>query len=215
MLATQVRRTPGIAAAIAGGLLSVCLVASAQEAAPKPPPAAERVLENYYGNTLVCAAAITGNDLCHLWLNRDGTFINIDPTGGHAGHYRVGPVRADGKVPVCLKWDTPNLVMPPEIGLRAPPRPPGGGASAVAPDRPPLAMMCKTAGFRTTCTRVDPATLSAEDRKIAMRTMGERFHNGMCYPLARKTVGDTWFEDDDPLPGQAGKDKLLLLPGRR
>ena len=80
---------------------------------------------------------------------------------------------------------------------------------------PPLAMMCKTAGFRTTCTRVDPATLSVEDRKIAMRTMGERFHNGMCYPLAPRSVGDTWFEDDDPLPGQAGKDKLLLLPGRR
>ena len=193
---------PRIAAAIAGGLLSVCLVASAQEVAPKPPPAAERVLENYYGNTLVCAAAITGNDLCHLWLNRDGTFINIDPTGGHAGHYRVGPIRADGKLPVCLYWDTPNLVMPPEIG-----RP--------TADRPPPAMMCKTAGFRTTCTRVDPATLSVEDRKIAMRTMGERFHNGMCYPLAPKTVGDTWFEDDDPLPGQAGKDKVLLLPGRR
>jgi hypothetical protein len=214
---------PRIAAAIAGGLLSVCLVASAQEVAPKPPPAAERVLENYYGNTLVCAAAITGNDLCHLWLNRDGTFINIDPTGGHAGHYRVGPVRADGKIPVCLKWNTPNLVMPPEIGLPAtersarkppagaPPRPPEKSASGA----PPLAMMCKTAGFRTTCTRVDPATLSVEDRKIAMRTMGERFHNGMCYPLAPRSVGDTWFEDDDPLPGQAGKDKLLLLPGRR
>ena len=201
------RNFPGVVAAISGGLLSVCLAASAQEVAPRPPPAAEHVLENYYGNTLVCAAAITGNDLCHLWLNRDGTFINIDATGGHAGHYRVGPIRADGKLPVCLYWDTPNLVMPPEIGRPATERSPA--------DRPPLAMMCKTAGFRTTCTRVDPVTLSVEDRKIAMRTMGERFHNGMCYPLAPKTVGDTWFEDDDPLPGQAGKDKVLLLPGRR
>ena len=196
-----------VAAAISGGLLSTCRVASAQEVASRPPPAAEHVLENYYGNTLVCAAAITGNDLCHLWLNRDGTFINSDATGGHAGHYRVGPIRADGKLPVCLYWDTPNLVMPPELGRPTTERSPA--------DRPPLAMMCKTAGFRTTCTRVDPATLSVEDRKIAMRTMGERFHNGMCYPLAPKTVGDTWFEDDDPLPGQAGKDKVLLLPGRR
>jgi len=34
-------------------------------------------LEIYYDNTLVCAAAKTLNDLCHLWLNRDGTFINF------------------------------------------------------------------------------------------------------------------------------------------
>jgi hypothetical protein len=202
-----------IVTVISGGLLSACLMASAQDVAPRPPSAVEHVLENYYGNTLVCAAAITGNDLCHLWLNRDGTFINIDLTGAHAGHYRAGPVRTDGKVPVCLYWDTPNLIMPPEIGLPMPPSPRDG--VSVAPPGPTPGLLCKTTGFRTTCTRVDPGNLSPEDRKIAARNMGERFHNGMCYPLAPKTVGDVWFEDDDPLPGQAGKDKLLLLRGRR
>jgi hypothetical protein len=199
---------------IALSALLCTVAASAQDAATLASRTVEDVLKNYYGNTLVCAAAITGNDLCHVWLNRDGTFINIDPTGGHAGHYRVGPLRADGKVPVCLYWDTPNLVMPREIGFPAPPRP-SGVADRDVPVRPQPSLLCKTEGFRTTCTQVDPAALSTQDRKLAARTMGERFHEGMCYPLAPKRVGETWFEDDDPLPGQAGKDKLLLLPGRR
>ena len=167
---------------------------------------AARILAHYFGNTLVCAGAITGNDLCHLWLNRDGTFIQIDPTGGHAGHYRVGPVRADGKVPVCLYWDTPNMVMPP--GLLPLP----GATPAASPGRVTAAILCRTSHFLTTCSRVDPASLSATERR--MTSMGQRFHHGMCYPLADNRVGAIWLESDDPLPAQGGKDKLLLVPGR-
>jgi len=167
---------------------------------------AARILAHYFGNTLVCAGAITGNDLCHLWLNRDGTFIEIDPTGGHAGHYRVGAVRADGKVPVCLYWDTANMVMP--RGLQPLP----GATPAVIPGRGTAAILCRTSHFLTTCFRVDPASLSATERR--MTSMGQRFHDGMCYPLADRSVGAIWFENDDPLPAQGGKDKLLLVPGR-
>ena len=167
---------------------------------------AARILAHYFGNTLVCAGAITGNDLCHLWLNRDGTFIDIDPTGGHAGHYRVGPVRADGKVPVCLYWDTANMVMPP--GLRPLP----GATPAAVPGSRTAAILCRTSHFLTTCSRVDPTSLSATERRMA--SMGQRFHDGMCYPLPDRRVGDIWLQNDDPLPAQGGKDKLLLVAGR-
>jgi hypothetical protein len=165
-------------------------------------------LESYYGNTLVCAAAQTGNDLCHLWLNRDGTFINFDRSGGHAGHYRVGPRRPDGKVPVCQFWDTPNMMMPAELNTPIP-------LPALPAEETGRVLLCKTQHYRTTCRRADPALLSPGDRRIAARSMGERFHAGMCYPLGPHAVGDIWFEADDPLPGQLGKDKMLLLAGHR
>lgn len=169
-------------------------------------------LENYYDNTLVCAAAQSGQDLCHLWLNRDGTFINFDANAAHTGHYTVGPVRADGKVPVCQYWDSPKNVNPPElITPMGPPAAAGMGAAT-----PATVMICKNENHRTNCTRgVDPGTLSDEDKKAANRSMGERFYNGMCYPLGPRNVGDMWFEDDDPLPGQLGLDKMFLLPGRQ
>lgn len=223
--------------------------AQAQQAEPAPGAAAgmsfnasatlKDPLENYYGNTLVCAAAITQNDLCHLWLNRDGSFINFDQNGAHTGHYSVGPMRPDGKVPVCQYWDSPNMIIPPEIaatqrmpGMPAPA--PAGGAAPAAGNAPGgippaapggaagpggmggMVMLCENKNYRTTCRRgVDPATLSDAQKKAANRTMGERFHNGMCYPLGAHNVGDIWWEDDDPLPGQANRDKLLLLAGRR
>jgi hypothetical protein len=167
-------------------------------------------LEVYYDNTLVCAAAKTGNDLCHLWLNRDGSFINFDAGEAKTGHYTVGPVRADGKVAVCQYWDNPNMISPSEVKPQMPaPPPPVAGASAGV-------MICRTDGYRTTCLRgVDPETLSEQDRKAANRSMGERFYNGMCYPIGPHEVGDIWFEADDPLPGQQGMDRMLLIPGRQ
>jgi len=198
------RRKPGLVAALVSSAL-VMLVCGGS-ALPLPPGRAARILAHYFGNTLVCAGALTGDDLCHLWLDRDGTFIDIDPTGGHAGHYRVGPVRADGKVPVCLYWDTANIVMPPG----APPLP--GATPAAFPGKGVAAVLCRTSHFLTSCSRVDPASLSATERR--MTSMAGRFHDGMCYPLADKRVGDVWFENDDPLPAQAGKDKLLLVAGR-
>ncbi|MFT3906955.1 MAG: hypothetical protein QM718_11665 [Steroidobacteraceae bacterium] len=233
-----------------GALL--CAGASLAQAQQAPPSAANMSfnatstladpLENYYGNTLVCAAALTQNDLCHLWLNRDGTFINFDQNGAHTGHYSVGPMRPDGKVPVCQYWDTPNMIIPAEIAAtqRMPgpmpaaapqgappagaapaggPAPAGGGAPAAPGPAGPgggMVMLCENKDYRTTCRRgLDAATLSEEQKKMANRTMGERFNHGMCYPLGPHNVGDTWWEEDDPLPGQAGKDKLLLLSGRR
>jgi hypothetical protein len=192
-----------LAAVGSGTLVAVLTIGALHVMAKEADP-----LENYYGNTLVCAAAQTGNDLCHLWLNRNGTFINFDRSGGHAGHYRVGPKRSDGKVPVCQYWDTPNMIMPKELDtpMPVPPAQPGEAGQV---------LLCKTEGFRTTCGHADPAGLSTEDRQIAARSMGERFHAGMCYPLGPHAVGDIWFESDDPLPGQLGKDKLLLLAGHR
>ena len=166
-------------------------------------------LEDYYDNTLVCAAAVTGNDLCHLWLSRDGSFINFDENGAHTGHYQVGPMRPDGKVPVCQFWDTTNMLFLPGVPrpLMGPPPVPGAA---------PIIMLCHTADFHTSCKRgVDPATLTPQEIKESGRNMAERFYNGMCYPLGPHHVGDSWFEDDDPLPGQAGKDKLLLIPGHQ
>lgn len=184
-------------------------------------------LENYYGNTVVCAAAQTGQDLCHLWLYPDGSFINFDQNGAHTGHYTVGPVRADGKVPVCQYWDTTNMMVPKELQTPMPgaaPQggPPAGNAPAGAPQAAAAAgmgagvMVCKNENHRTTCTRgVDPSTLSEADKKASQMSMGDRFYNGMCYPLGPHNVGDMWFEFDDPLPGQWGLDRMFMLPGHQ
>ena len=200
-------------------------------------------LEVYYDNTLVCAAAKTGQDLCHLWLYRDGSFINFDGNAAHTGHYSVGPARADGKVPVCQYWDSADNVNPPELitpmgaptnqppenaqsgmeaGVPATSSPASTGASqgatpgGASSGDPGRGMYCKNENYQTTCYRgVDINTLSEADKKMTNLSMGERFYNGMCYPLGPHNVGDVWFEDDDPLPGQLGLDKLFLLPGRQ
>ena len=98
-------------------------------------------------------------------------------------------------------------VPPPMMG----PPPPAGAAPGAAP-----VMVCETRNFHTTCRHgLDPASLSAQERIEAHYSMAERFYHGMCYPLGPHNVGDIWFEEDDPLPGQAGRDKLLLLPGHQ
>jgi hypothetical protein len=62
---------------------------------------------------------------------------------------------------------------------------------------------------------VDLSTLTPEQRSVATRSMGERFYHGMCYPIGPHQVGDVWFEADDPLPGELGMDRMLLIPGRQ
>lgn len=228
----------GLAASICGEWVCALLLMSEVNAqtianaksADSPKPSAyiggvvRDPLENYYDNTLVRAAAKTGNDLCHLWLYRDGTLINFDPNGAHTGDYQLGPVRADGKVPVCQYWDTPNMIIPKELQRPMGPAavntaPSQGATSSAGSGLPPGAggaMVCRNSDYRTDCYRgVDPATLTEQELKVSGRTMGERFYNGMCYPLGPHNVGDTWFEDDDPLPGQLGLDKLFLLPGHQ
>lgn len=176
-------------------------------ARPRPLESEEDPLEVYFDNTLVCAAASSGRDLCHLWLSRDGTFINFDAGEAKTGHYLTGPMRADGKVPVCQYWDSPDMVTPVEIAPRR-------GPPVTTPAT--LGTLCTTEDFRTTCRRgVELASLSPEQRAIATRSMGERFYHGMCYPIGPHRIGDDWFERDDPLPGELGMDRVLLIPGRQ
>jgi hypothetical protein len=176
------------------------------EAAPAP-----AFLEKYFGNTLVCAAAQTGNDLCHMWLNKDGTFIIFDPNGAHTGHWRAGKVRADGRVPICRYWDLSEFALPPELQSK------GGGPSPSAPGSKPMTRICETHNFRTTCTAYpDVAQLSPELQRKAHLTMIESRHEeGICYAHGPHEVGDAWFEWDDPLPGQIGLDREMLLPGQQ
>lgn len=195
-----------------GGALALGLasgLALSAPAAAKGAPSAGDPLEGYYGNTMICAAGQTGNDLCHIWLERDGTMVNIDPGGIHKGRYTRGPRRRDGKVPVCLYYDTPNLVLPAQV--MAPP--PG------APPPPPLpkgGVACSIKDFRSDCRihesveGLDPATAA----KVRM-TIAERFHAGMCYPLPPRRPGESWYEDDDPMPSQNGIDKVFLVEGHR
>jgi hypothetical protein len=176
-------------------------------ASPRPVEPEGDPLEIYFENTLVCAAARSGRDLCHLWLNRDGTFINFDAGEAKTGHYTTGPMRPDGKVPVCQFWDSPSMVTPAEIAPRMGPPVPMPATHGT---------LCTTEDFRTTCRRpVELASLPPEQQAIAKRSMGERFYHGMCYPIGPHRVGDDWFEADDPLPGELGMDRVLLIPGRQ
>ena len=172
-----------------------------------PPKAAHDPLEGYWGNTVVCASGARGNDLCHTWFERDGTFVNTDPTGMHRGHYTRGPMRADGKTPLCYHYDSDRMVVPAEA-MGPPPGPPPGGKGG---------LICRTANFRTTCTRYsDDEGLDAADRARLKWSIVQRFHDGMCYPFpAGKKPGDSWYEEDDPLPSGNGIDRVFLLKGHR
>jgi hypothetical protein len=162
-------------------------------------------LQSYYGNTVVCLAAASGQELCHVWYNRDGSFVLFDAGMARTGHYTVGSMRADGKVPVCFYADSPKRVNPPELVVPMPAPPPAAGAK-------PATLVCRTDNFRTVCSRKDADSLTDDEKKLAQ---GDHFYNGICYPLGPRNVGDVWFEDDDPLPGQLGMDKMMLLPGHQ
>lgn len=168
-------------------------------------------LAGYYGNTMICAAGQAGNDLCHIWLERDGTMVNIDPGGIHKGRYTRGPRRKDGKVPICLFYDTPNLVIPAEAMA-----PPPGAAAMPPRERPPGGVICAISHYRSTCTIHDSEQGLDERQKAKFRlTIAARFHEGMCYPLPAAQPGQSWFEEDDPMPSQNGIDKVFLVKGHR
>ena len=77
-------------------------------------------------------------------------------------------------------------------------------------------MICANQNYRSTCLRgVNEATLTAEERKLIPGGMGDRFYKGLCYPIGPHDVGDIWMEKDDPLPGQLGMDRVLLIRGRQ
>jgi hypothetical protein len=170
--------------------------------------------EALFGNTLVCAATQTGNDLCHMWMNRDGTFIIFDPTGVHTGHWVAGKVRADGRIPICRYWDLSDFTLPAEL------RPAMPAAAPPAPAReqqPQSARLCETRNFRTTCTNYpDVRQLSPKLQRMATLPMLQQRHEeGICYAHGPHELGDVWFEWDDPWPGQLGLDREMLLPGHQ
>ena len=166
-------------------------------------------LQSFYGNTVVCLAAAGGQDLCHQWFNPDGTFINIDGGGAHTGHYVVSAPRPDGKVQMCLYFDSAQDIAVPRAADAGPP--PGAPGRAAG-----LVVVCRQKDFKTTCERnVDPKTVAPADQQHITRSAGDAFYKGMCYPMGRHAVGDVWFETDDPMPRELGTDKLMLLGGRQ
>jgi hypothetical protein len=188
-------------------------------------------LADYYGNTFVCAGGIDADDACHIWLEKDGSFVMFGGMqGGHHGHYKVGPLRSDGQLALCLYLDTTGIEIPAELEARHPgppmPLPPAAagapGASAPpAPGGPPPGAMgpmgCDTADFRTTCGpgHGKPALDAAGKPLPLARAIIARFHDGMCYPMGGQKLGDHWVETDDPSPSQGGKDQAFLIPGHR
>jgi hypothetical protein len=176
---------------------------------PQPPP---RFLDAYWNNTMVCAAAQTGNDLCHIWLMKDGTFIIFDPNGVHRGKWKAGKVMADGRVPLCRYWEGQTVTLPPEIvaakGATGPPRLPGA---------PQPARICKVVDFQMKCsTYPDIEQLSDDQRRVASMSMVDRNREiGSCYSHGPHQLGDVWFEWDDYAPGQLGLDRQMLVPGHQ
>jgi len=213
-----------IAATASLAALAFCLGSHAQAKDP---------MAIFYNDTQVCAGGINGDDACHLWVYGDGTFVMFGGMqGGHFGHYKIGPARPDGKIPICYYLDTLGIDIPPALAATqaGPAGPPGGGAPG-AGGPPPGAgpggpgggmprgpMGCDTVNFHTTCGpgHGKPA-VDAQGKPLPLaKGIIARFHNGMCYPMqVDHKVGDHWIEKDDPSPSQGGLDQLFLLPGHR
>lgn len=190
-------------------------------------------LADYYGNTFVCAGGVDGDDACHIWLEKDGSFVMFGGMqGGHHGHYKIGPQRSDGQLALCFYLDTTGIDIPSELEAQHPgppmPPPPAPAAAASAsaaagapPAGPPPGagggFGCDTVNFRTTCGagHGKPA-LDAEGKPLSLgRGIIARFHEGMCYPMGGQKLGEHWVETDDPSPSQVGKDQAFLFPGHR
>jgi hypothetical protein len=186
-----------------------------------PPP---EFFKKYFGNTLICAATQTNNDLCHMWFESDGTFLIIDANGAYTGTWKTGKVRADGRVPICRYWDLTEFELPAELRPAPMVRPapvPAANASAAGvantSPAPRAARICETRNFRTTCTSYpDVSVLSPELQRKAARTRLQANHDeGSCYSHGPHEVGDAWWEWDNHSPGQLGLDREILLPGRQ
>jgi hypothetical protein len=90
------------------------LVPASLAAAPDP-------LAAYYGNTLVSLGS-AGQDLSHLWLEPDGSFILFGGAqAARAGRISVAAPLADGSVPVCLSAQSAGIAIPPEVAATAAP----------------------------------------------------------------------------------------------
>lgn len=188
------------------------------ESAPLP-----KNMQNFLGNTLVCAAAQTGNDLCKLWLNADGTFLIFDANGAYTGKWVAGKTRADGRTPICRYWDLSEFQLPEELragGMMAPAQPAATGMTAASPATPAAprsARICETKNYRTTCTSYpDVSKLSAElQRKAGRSRLQMNNEEGSCYAHGPHAIGEAWFEWDNHSPGQLGLDREILLKGQQ
>lgn len=196
------------------GLLLVALLAAGLGAARAQDSAAHPAdpLSIYYGNTVVCGLTNSGNDLCHVWFYPNGKLIIFDQGGAHPAHYKVFSYRKSGAISVCMYWDDDHTVQPPDLApvpsVNRGPMPKGPGPNA--------GRVCTNdATGRTTCRMVpDISVLPAAQQALAHDTMGQRWHQGMCYPYREDVKpGAVWIEHDDPAPSQAGADKVWLLAG--
>ena len=117
-------------------IVSVALLAlgTALRAHPADKPAATDPMSIYYDNTQVCAGGLNADDACHIWLNKDGTFVMFGGMqGGHTGHYKIGPARADGKIPICYYVDTLGIDIPEALAASQSGPGPGGPGGPGAP----------------------------------------------------------------------------------
>ncbi|MFT3807384.1 hypothetical protein [Arenimonas sp.] len=167
----------------------------------------------------MCAAAQTGNDLCKLWLNADGTFLIFDANGAYTGKWVAGKTRADGRTPICRYWDLSEFQLPEELragNMMAAPAASTAGMAA-QPAAPRSARICETKNFRTICTSYpDVSQLSAELQRKATRSRLEMNHEeGSCYAHGPHAIGEAWFEWDNHSPGQLGLDREILLKGQQ
>lgn len=180
------------------------------ESAPLP-----KNMQNFLGNTLVCAAAQTGNDLCKLWLNADGTFTIFDVNGAWTGKWVAGKTRVDGRTPICRYWDLSEFQLPEE--LRSGTAAPAAAGMAATPAATRSARICETKNFRTVCTTYpDVSQLSPELQRKAGRTRLEMNNEeGSCYAHGPHAIGEAWFEWDNHSPGQLGLDREILLKGQQ
>lgn len=171
-------------------------------------------MKNFLGNTLICAAAQTGNDLCHLWLNKDGTFMIFDANGAYTGKWKAGKVRADGRTPICRYWDISDFQMPDELRAGGMPMPAANPAGVNAPRS---ARICETKNWRTICTSYpDVSKLSPELQRKANRSrLQMNNEEGSCYAHGAHEMNTAWFEWDNHSPGQLGLDREILLPGQQ
>ena len=186
--------------------LSLAFPALAQAAAAKDP------LAGYYGNSIVCGLTYSGNDLCHVWFYPHGKMIIFDQGGAHPAHYKVFSYRKSGAISICQYWDDDHVTQPADL---APVPSVNRGPMPRMPGKDPGRVCTNDASGRTTCRAVpDVAALPADQQVLAHYTMGQRWHQGMCYPYnPNAKPGDSWIESDDPAPSQAGKDKVWMLAG--
>lgn len=168
----------------------------------------------YYGNTIVCGRTHSSNDLCHVWFYPKGKMVIFDQGGLHPAHYKVFSYRKSGAISICMYWDDDHVVQPADLVEQAQPLPLRGPMPKL-PGKDPGRYCMNDASGRTTCRNTkDVSKLAPAAQAAAHETMGQRWHDGMCYPYREDVKpGAIWQEYDDPAPSEDGGDKVWFLAG--